>query len=208
MIRFLGRILCGLVVTVMLAGCGGNSAMDEEYQKQADEQRIKHFYEIADLVEEYKDKVGHYPLATQKEMLKNADGAFDDDDSKKIYEMNPEVECLITPREIPERIKNRPGTFLRVSYDKMNSELSKGLGREVTLPYDPQEKPVYKPNFYVYVFRGGDYYLSVHLYDEYKHAQKVSDHFYKLQVTSVVDQKHGIVNYRQMRDKEKAASKE
>lgn len=200
--KSIAKILTGCTALILMAGCGAYEKIDDEYQKEADAQRIKHFYEIADLIEEYKDKVGHYPLENIRETLKTADGSFKDDETKQMYELNPEVECLITPREIADRIKNRPGTFMRVHYNVLNKELSDALGREIVLPYDPQEVPVFKPNFYVYLYRNGEYFFIVHLYEPYAHATLISEHFYKLQVTSIKNHKQGIVNYKEMREKQ------
>ena len=54
-----------------------------EYQAFADGERVKHFFQMADLIEEYKDKIGHYPLADHRETLKLEDGSFKDESTLK-----------------------------------------------------------------------------------------------------------------------------
>jgi hypothetical protein len=195
------RFILGFVSLTLLAGCGAYEKIDTEYQKDADAKRVADLYQIAELVEEYRDKVGFYPLAKQRENLKAPDGGFEDNDTKLFYESNPEAECLITPRDVSDKIKNRPGAYIRVSYEAMNTELSKALGREVILPYDPQKVWVHRPNFYVYLYRDGNYYLAVHLHEPHLHSKKIAEHFYKLEVTSFEKHPSGIVNYRKLREK-------
>lgn len=63
-------------------------------------------------------------------------------------------------------------------------ELTTTLGTEISVPFDPQRVPVNKPNFYIYMVVDDVYFLAVHVHNNFSFTQRVTDYYYKVEVTN------------------------
>ena len=150
--------------------------MEEGYQEWADCTRVNDTYYIAGLIEEFKTKKGYFPL-----------GASYLEPEEEGWVSVP-VMVNITHRELPEKYQRLPenmsGRLAPTS--ELIQELSEGLGRDIKIPSDPQNVPVFAPNFYQYIlFPKGNYILSSFLYNETESTVRLGKHYNKFSVGSV-----------------------
>jgi hypothetical protein len=68
--------------------------------------------------------------------------------------------------------------------DELQAELSRGLGREVQLPVDPQQVPVNKPSVYTYVLYRGVYDVSAFLHQDFTFARKLGQFHNKVALSN------------------------
>jgi len=134
------------------------------YQHDMDIVRLQDAKEIASLIETYRQRNGHYPLVGKSKQI------------NYVYIATPEQE---------KQIKGTPPyPHVVTPVCEFQEILSKGLKREVKLPFDPQRRGVNKPNFYIYMVVGDDYYLAVHLHENFTFTRKIADYYNKFEVSS------------------------
>lgn len=150
--------VCGLSVVVS----GGPL---EDYQHDMDIVRLKDIKALGALIEEYRSQSGHYPLVGAAEVPNYIFIATKE--QKQFIRGKPPYEHVVT--DVKEFIK----------------EMEKGLGRKIEIPFDPQRRPVNKPNCYIYMVQGETYTLAVHLHNNYPFARKIKEFYYKLEVSNV-----------------------
>jgi len=127
-------------VVYLIAGIGACTLFiingDTGYQRAQDPVRIKHATYIASVIEEYKQKTGHFPMP--EELLgKNKTFMVFIGRSVKQEDEFSQIPAL------------RGGAlFANSSY--LEGELSRVLQREIVLPRDPQKVTTFAPNIYVY----------------------------------------------------------
>ena len=61
--------------------------------------------------------------------------------------------------------------------------------------YDPQYAPNKKPNYYKYMIRGNQYFFAVHISRYYGFSGKVSDHYYKVEISNMPTESCRILPY-------------
>lgn len=168
-------------------------------------QRKKDVYFLASLLEEYKDKVGHYPF-------------FDPNPVASGYVKVGRLVAIGTP-SAEKALTEKPNPF-GISISKTPSvnlayELEKVLRRQITLPVDPQEVALYAPNaYYIYFLPNDDEYLIMtFLYQPEENTSKLwNEHANVYAISS--SEKVTTLNfwksmgikpqiYRDMRDKDK-----
>ncbi len=138
--------------------------MEEMYQHDMDIVRLNDLNVMGELIEEYRKKKGHYPFENKYEY---------------------EAYVFITTKGQRKYAQGGPPyTHAKEPVKNFIAELEKGIGRHIDLPFDPQKVPVLKPNFYIYMVRGSDYFLAIHLYNEFSFTKKVSSHYNKVEITS------------------------
>ncbi len=128
-------------------------------------QRKKDVYFIAGLLEEYKNKVMHYPF-------------FDPKPAESGYVKVGRLVAIGTP-SAELKLTEKPNPF-GLSISKTSSayladELGKGLKRPIKLPADPQEAALYAPNaYYVYLLpEDDDYLVLAFLYSPEEHTSEL-----------------------------------
>lgn len=148
------------------------TGVERELQDNCDIIRLKHLEYYGKLIEEYKEKTGHYPFQN------NVGGqtyAFIYNNKQKKYarDTNPEIHTQLPPK-----------TFI--------NELEKGLGRKIDQMYDPQYAPTSRPVFYIYMIQGDTFYFAVHLSKYYSFSKRVDDHYYKVEISNVSEPSYKI----------------
>ncbi|MBP5696460.1 MAG: hypothetical protein J6X11_07425 [Treponema sp.] len=140
------------------------SGVEKKYQDDCDIVRLEHLAYYANLIEEYKEKTGHYPLQDkgQKQIY-----AFIFNGMQKEYfaDTNPNPHECVAPKDF-------------------FAEMEKGLVKKVQQLYDPQYVPTTKPVFYIYMIQGDTYYFAVHLSKYYPFSTRVAANYYKVQVSN------------------------
>ena len=122
------------------------------YQYDADLVRLEHIEYWSGLIEEYKDKVGYYPLQQSLADKETALVRIATNDQRK----------YITPgsKYYNDRIDNNlNGNFREFTVKEFVATLEKGLNRKIDEKYDPQKVPTNAPVWYNYFVRKGDGYL-------------------------------------------------
>lgn len=137
---------------------------EEDYQYNADIERMEDAETMEALINEYFAKKGSYPLS---EMY----------DGRDVY-------VIINEGETPAWIKEQNPSPLYVEDEVLETDLESVLGRELTLPYDPQKVSTgARPNFYMYSYQNGKVYLAIHLSAEYPNTIYVAPNYYKYEST-------------------------
>lgn len=137
----------------------------KEYQDDADIFRLRHLKYMAELIEEYYQKRGKYPLQGDVAMSNyvHIANTFQEEYAKE----RPPFSHKLTP--------------LHVFIDSLEA----GLGRKVTLKYDPQKVPANKPNFYVYLIQDNYYFFAVHLHNSFSFSKYIAPYYNKAEVTNL-----------------------
>ena len=83
---------------------------------------------------------------------------------------------------------------------ELEAELSRVLGKDITLPNDPQRKKNnVRPLIYVYAKGEGDYYyFSVTLHNDYSFARNLAQFYNVLEVSSEPDTKMNVKTYEEL----------
>ena len=148
---------------------------EDRYQHDIDIARLNDLKVMGAYVEEYRNVKGRYPF----------EGEYD-----------VPVYVYIATRGQQKYVKGAPPVeHVRVGVKDFIAELEEGLGTSVLLPFDPQKVPVKKPNFYIYMIDSGTFNLAVHLYSEFSFARKVSEHYFKVEVSNSPNTSYGIWPY-------------
>ncbi len=170
-----------LVMTMLTAIIFSFDRTEAGYQKDADIIRLHHLKYYTNLIEEYKEKTGKYPL--QEKIMP----------SFPVY-----VEIANSWQEADATSYNDaiPFPHYNGADKEFFEELEKGLGRSINQYYDPQKVSNGRPNFYVYlVDEEGNYYFAIHTYSAYPFSYKLAKHYYKVQVTNNLSDNNGKAIY-------------
>lgn len=160
--RTLSLISIALLFSPLALGGDSEGGTSKRYQHDMDIVRLNDLKVIGAWIEEYKRKLGHYPLQGLS--------------SKANY-------VLIATREQQQYIRGGPPqVHITTNVRDFIAVLEKGLGRKIELPFEPQRRAVNKPAFYIYMIQGQTYYLAVHLHNEYSFTRKVADFYYKAEI--------------------------
>uniref|UniRef100_UPI004057192C hypothetical protein n=1 Tax=Candidatus Electronema sp. TaxID=2698783 RepID=UPI004057192C len=156
-----------IMLAVLLTGC--NKMIDEggtnsQYQHDMDILRMQDIKTIGGYIEDYKDKTGHYPLVRSDEIEQYVHIATDG--QKKYIQGAPPEKHVVT------------------DCADLDQELKRVLGKDIVIPKDPQKVPMNKPNFYIYMTRGKDYWLAVHLHSACSLSKQVAKYYHKLEISS------------------------
>ncbi|MDT8388972.1 MAG: hypothetical protein RRC34_00500 [Lentisphaeria bacterium] len=163
----MSKTLMILALAALAAGCetgfrgagGGDGG-----QRDMDILRLRHIQQIAGLIEEYRQSTGHYPLARSGLVTQYVYIATDEQE-KNIPPILSEKH-VVTPCETLER------------------ELSRVLKRNIRLPKDPQAVATLRPNVYLYITRGKDFWLAVHLHSPCSLSKPVAKYHHMVEVSS------------------------
>jgi hypothetical protein len=162
-------ILVGLLVAATFAWTQLRGAA-ESFQHDADILRLQHLKYYGLLIEEYHDKTGRYPFQGKSEV--------------PIY-------VHVANDQQVGFIKNAaPYKHEVVSFAEFVRELESSLGRAVEEYYDPQYRPVGKPNFYVYMVHKDAYFFAVHLHQGFPFAERLAEHYYKAEISSAANEQN------------------
>ena len=165
-------VLCSLLLVFMMSGLGAKAGlldsldMEAAYQHDMDITRLNDLKEIGGYIEEFKAKTGNYPFIGVVDVPLYAQIATKDQE------------------EIIKNSKGPPYEYKTVYAADFIKVLERGLGRKIVMPFDPQQKPSGRQNFYTYMAVKDQYFFAVHLYNEYSFAQKIGDNWYKVEISN------------------------
>ena len=153
-------IFFGLLLLLTL-GC---SKTNVGFQQDADIIRLKHLKYYANLLSEYNTATGKYPFEGESNL--------------------PTYVHIANNEQIEYTRPGAPYPHEEISFKDFVTELETTLDKEVNEYYDPQYRPDYKPNFYVYLINGDTYYLAVHVHQPFPFAEKIAEHYYKVELSN------------------------
>jgi hypothetical protein len=145
--------------------------MEDKYQHDADIYRLRHLKYFGELINEYHNKTGKYPLQG---------------------ESKTQHYVLIAAPHQQKYAKGTPEQFDVTEVEEFRSILEKGLGRKVDFKFDPQKVPNGAPNFYIYMIDGDSFFFAVHLNRERTFANPLGKHYHKLEITNEEPNRRGL----------------
>ena len=145
--------------------------MDRAYQHDADIFRLRHLKYFGELIAEYHQKNGKYPLQG---------------------ESDTQHYVLIAAPHQQKYTEGTPEQFKVTDVERLRSVLQEGQDRNIAFKYDPQKVPVNAPNFYIYMVEGDSYFFAVHLYSERSFANPQGKHYHKLEITNEEPNRRGL----------------
>jgi hypothetical protein len=152
--------LLGIIAFLSLAGC---ASLEQGYQHDADIFRLKHLEYYGNLIEEYHQKTGKYPLQG---------------------ECDTQHYVLIAAPYQQKYAQGTPPQFKVTDIERFRDVLEEGLGREVRFKFDPQKVPTGAPNFYIYMVQDDVYFFAIHLNQEFPFTNPIAKHYNKMEITN------------------------
>lgn len=149
------------LIIFLFAGCSRTST---KFQKDADVIRLRHLKYYGELLEQYHRITGKYPFQGQKDVPVYVHVA--NDEQIEFTKQGPSYPHAVVP------------------FKEFVEEIESVLGREIHEYYDPQYRPDYKLNFYIYMIHQDTYFFAVHVHQPYPFANKVAEHYYKIELSN------------------------
>lgn len=159
----MNKIIKGLVGVELLLFLVGCTSLERGYQHDADIFRLRHLEYYGNLIEEYHQKTGQYPLQGERET---------------------QHYVLIAAPHQQKYATGTPEQFKVIDVERFRDVLKKGLGREVKFKFDPQKVPMGAPNFYIYAIQDDVYFFAVHLNQEFSFSNPIARHCSKVEITN------------------------
>ncbi|MCI5223169.1 MAG: hypothetical protein D3924_10960 [Candidatus Electrothrix sp. AR4] len=150
-----------LLIIISIAGCFRTS---KNFQKDADIIRLRHLEYYGKLLMDYNKKTGKYPFQGQRKI--------------------PTYVHVANDEQIEYTKQGPPYTHEVLPFKSLVIEIESVLGNEVNEYYDPQCRPDYKPNFYIYMVADDTFYFSVHVHQPFPFAKKIGKNYYKIVVSN------------------------
>jgi hypothetical protein len=155
--------------------------MEDQYQDDADIVRIHHFDYYAKLLTEYYEKNGKYPFQHEKDVpvyvfiMTNVQ-------EKKFKDTNPYKHITVNDRYFFE-------------------ELSIGLGKTIEEKYDPKKVATDgRPNMYIYMVDGNNFYFAVHLYNSNVFTKIISKYYHKIELSNIDNGENKFYTYETLKN--------
>ena len=155
---------------------GTSKAMQEDFDKI----RLDHLFIINDIVNEYKEKTGHFPLGNYSEkpvyvIIATKEQIENDKGRSRVF-------LDLSTRAVDGKIPDQPQSIVKVSLQEFISELETGLECPVEIPVDPQRVPVHKPSLYYYTYYLGVFDVTAFLHNDFSFARNLSEFYNKITV--------------------------
>lgn len=143
--------------------CGAGTAIESD----ADIYRLKHLKYYAELIEEFRQKTGEYPLQG----------------------VVPYSLYVNVAREGQPIFHDEDGVTYQVwLFPEFVSELERGLGRSINQHFDPLDSSRCIPNNYIYLIYGDTFFFTVHTNQDFsfgkKFVQRAPTGYHKVEVTN------------------------
>ncbi len=155
---------------------GTSKSMQEDFDKI----RLDHILMINDLVNEYKEKTGHFPFAGYSEKPVYVVIATEEQMENDKGRLN--VFLDLSSRAVDGKIPDHPDSIEKLTLGEFTSELKKGLQRPVEIPVDPQKVPVNKPSLYYYTCYLGVFDVTAFLHNNFSFSRNLGQHYNKITV--------------------------
>lgn len=145
----------------------------EGFQADADIIRLRHLQHWVTLIESYHEQTGKYP--------------FQGESAHPIYVF------VATPRQQADKNLTPPPPASKRSMSNFVDTLESGLGRSINEYYDPQYAADAKPNFYMYMIDGDNYYFAIHTHQRYPFSKNIAPNYYKVEVSNTYNASANLV---------------
>ncbi len=152
-------LVCGFIVS--LVSC---AAKEKEYQHDADIFRLRHLKYYGQLIEEYRQKTGQYPLQGSSE--------------------HQHYVHIAAPHQQKYAKGGPPYKHDVTGIESFRKILAKGLGRKVDFKFDPQKVPIGAPNFYIYMIEKDSFFFAIHLNNESSFSNPIGKNYNKVEITN------------------------
>jgi hypothetical protein len=139
------------------------SGTSDALQHDFDIARLKDLAVLSGYIEQFHALTGRYPLQGASTLANYS---------------------FIATREQQKGITPPPYEHTRTEVGTLISELQQVLGEDLELPFDPQQFAVTAPVFYMYMIIEDTWFLAVHLYGDYPFANRLGDHYSKVEITN------------------------
>lgn len=191
-LKIMGIIIL-LIVAIFIVFIIFTKKMDSMHQSDADIMRLRHLKYYSNLIEEYKEKTGEYPLQNRT----TQPSPFTEEPKTGLEKFSVYVEIANSLQENEAKNYNAaiPFTHHNATNKEFFNELENGLGREIDEYYDPHKEPYWigRPNFYVYTINPeGDYYFAIHTYTNYSFSYSIKKNYSKVQVSNLPTRENSI----------------
>jgi len=173
-------LLCLAVAILLLCAC-----RDEKSVPKTDAQRMEDVRRIAGVIEQYREKTGHYPYAENWENVEPNMVAIP-------------IGVFLSSKQLPAEYRYPPGgrTGAIFTYKEFLEYLRKVLGRALTLPEDDRDPREWVP--YQFAFDGRNYFVSAHLTQPNEFTRPVGG-AHKYQVGSIGSAKAKVRAYSEIK---------
>lgn len=135
----------------------------DAFQKDADIMRLRHLLYYGEIIEEYRSVAGHYPLEGKSDL------------PTYVFVANSEQISYVVPPNVPHKM---------ISFREFVKDVERVLGRHIDELYDPQFRPVNKPNFYAYLIVGTTYQFGVSVHQPMTFAREISENHYRITLSN------------------------
>ncbi len=152
-----------------------NKGTSEDYQRDADIVRLQDINSFGQHLAEYFKKTGRYPLQGKTKLPIYVFLATTE--QQKYTKPGPDY-----PHEI-------------VSLKELLKDMESVLDTSISVPFDPQRYPDSKPNFYIYKTENLFYNFAVNVHHPFSFARKITDNFYKVEISNYPNLKQKIFTY-------------
>ncbi|WP_227430273.1 hypothetical protein [Psychrobacter sp. I-STPA6b] len=146
---------------------------EEDFQQDADIIRLQHLKYWVTQIEDYQQKTGHYPFQGQADV--------------------PIYVFVATPQQQKYITQAPPPPAKTYSMKNFVDTLEAGLGHQIDEFYDPQYAPDVKPNFYMYMVDGDNYYFAVHTHQQYPFSKIIGRNYNKIEVSNIYNNSANLV---------------
>jgi hypothetical protein len=163
---------------LLLASCNGQ--MERQYQTDADIVRIRHFDHYAQLLTRYYEKAGKYPFQNEKDA--------------------PVYVFIMSDLQEKDFKDTIPYHHYTVNDRYFFEELSNVLNEQASEKYDPQKVASGRPNVYIYMVDGDDFYFAVHLYGGNKFSKNVGKDYHKMELSNRDDEQNKLFSYHTLKN--------
>jgi hypothetical protein len=155
---------------------GTSKSMQEDFDKI----RLDHILTINELINEYKEKIGHFPVenySTKPVYVKIATVEQIENDKGR-----SNVFIDLSTRAADGKLPEQPKSIEEVTLKEFTSILEKGLQRTIKVPVDPQKVPINKPSLYYYTYYLGVFDVTAFLHNEFSFARNMGQFYNKITV--------------------------
>ncbi len=155
---------------------------------------MHHLKYYSNLIEEYKEKTGKFPLQEKTKMINNPSSLTEKQKNQiKTFPVYVEIANAWQDEEAKKYNDAIPFSHYNGTDKLFFEELEDGLGKKINEYYDPQKSSFERPNFYVYVVdQDGNYYFAIHTYNNYPFGLYLEKNYHKIEVSNIATNKQSI----------------
>lgn len=181
-------LISSSIVTATWEG-GTLKPMQEDFDKI----RLDHIFIISGLVNEYHQKNGKYPFETGPSQLP-AIAIIETEKQKETHGGKVPLFLDLNIRQTKGKLPTKPSKVDVKTIEELETELSKGLDRDIILPKDRQKVPVNKPSVYLYSYYLDVYEITAFLHHDLVFTRPLGPFYNKITLSNRSEKNFGIWN--------------